>query len=820
QAQFWKLLYAISSDTKQEYDASRELRSGKHDNETFTLLYRLANHMEQPWRFKARARLRRVLTFRNATVPKYNLPLKIPFLAHNDFKTNAQEFVTRLIRQHRHVLTPHHLPTKTTQEMPHPALNKASPTSAQPSRMSVLATPSFHPKDVYTTKFSTNFAGGSSTILFPNDDRIMENFESFFEEQRQRHEEQQRYEPRLTHRLVKHRVSALPHNYIIHNEDHANAHLMIYCPNVYNQAAVNTWMDKKTFLLDKSPEDIKADMARQTPATVRKHYKKLLDYNEPIPYGYIMMKRKKQWSNGRTIIAYSNTCVGRLLRVAALALQQMLKATWPHHFGNIATPQLWQEVHELLQANEEQPERELIFLNHDLVGFFNSIPQADIIQSVRYLIAEYVDNRAIIVDKEALHTNPYIWQLASATFFTPSRGDTGYRSQQARASFASAAEPSQPHVPVPNFSLKLVEEIAISLEYPSMDLYRWMEQRASGRAPRRRRLNPREDLPEHLQLHHLPLKDVLQMEQQVHVWSCRTRRPDQCHRQNTTNQEYNHALRVKSTLLADAHGLACDMAIQHTEITAYALLEVTHDLRTLMHLAQVNKVTWIHCSQLLKSTHTDFKTQANAPWHKRAGRAIDANHEETPIDIKTYLFNKRIHTWYQYHHELSYQQYMDLQVRELLRLPQTAFLKTMDAVAPTTPPSSSSSYDYSDEGDTYAAQHVLTNATLLTTILKFHTEIRVRMVAVSVEDTPAARHANQAMQGAMDAIVQQHPQAQHTTVIRDYRPQHTLIEKLVSPDIVYSLLLTNLQAPKTEIIYGKPLLSFAEILSLRVGEYQ
>ena len=46
------MLYAISSDTKQEYDASRELRSGKHDNETVTLLYRLANHMEQRWRSK------------------------------------------------------------------------------------------------------------------------------------------------------------------------------------------------------------------------------------------------------------------------------------------------------------------------------------------------------------------------------------------------------------------------------------------------------------------------------------------------------------------------------------------------------------------------------------------------------------------------------------------------------------------------------------------------------------------------------------------------------------------------------------------------
>ena len=186
-----------------------------------------------------------------------------------------------------------------------------------------------------------------------------------------------------------------------------------------------------------------------------------------------------------------------------------------------------------------------------------------------------------------------------------------------------------------------------------MDLYRWMEQRAS----RRRRLNPREDLPETLQLHHLPLKEVLQMGQQVHVWSCRIRRPDQCHRQDVTNDEYNHSIRVKSMALADAHSLACDMAIQHTEITAYSLLEVTHDLRMLVHLAQT----------ILTSTSTECKIQSNAPWHKRAGRAVDGNHAETPIDIKMYLFNKRMHTWY--HHELSYQQYMDLQVRELLRLP-------------------------------------------------------------------------------------------------------------------------------------------------------
>ena len=200
----------------------------------------------------------------------------------------------------------------------------------------------------------------------------------------------------------------------------------------------------------------------------------------------------------------------------------------------------------------------------------------------------------------------------------------------------------------------------------------------------------------------------------------------------------------------------------------------------------------------------------------------------------------------------------------------TTLPETMDAAVPTTPPSDSSSFDYSDDGRHDAAEQVLTNATLLKTILKFHTELRVRMVAVNVEDTPIARHANQAVQSAMDAIVQQHPQAHHTTVIRDYRPQHTLIEKLVSPDIVYSLLLANIQGrcaarvatmdrrlthglfcsppkieyaqrlrprlsmespfcplPVRDMLYHEELqrwtcvqVSQAEILSLRVGEYQ
>ncbi|CAE6952265.1 unnamed protein product [Symbiodinium sp. CCMP2592] len=158
-AQFWKLLYSISSDTKQEFEASKELRSGKHDAETVTLLYRLANHM-----------------------------------------------------------------------------------------------------------------------------------------------------------------------------DHANAHLMIYCPNIYNQAAYNTWMDKQTFrMLDADPDEIKQNMQNNTPKVVAKHY----------------------------------------------------------------------EIHQLFHNNEHlYPGRHLKFLNHDLVGFFNSIPQSDILQSIHFLTSQFLDehNSTITVD--------------------------------------------------------------------------------------------------------------------------------------------------------------------------------------------------------------------------------------------------------------------------------------------------------------------------------------------------------------------------------------------------------------------------------------
>ena len=153
-------------------------------------------------------------------------------------------------------------------------------------------------------KYKQKFSSWLRHHQFPKDQRILTDFMDFFEQQWQQHVQAMRHQPRLGKRDVKQIFSIIPNDYINHNEDHANAHLMVYCPNIYNQPAYNTWFDKDTFaVMDEDENTIKQTMQRSLPQHIAKKYKKILDFTKPLPYGYIMMRRKKKWSKGRTIVA-------------------------------------------------------------------------------------------------------------------------------------------------------------------------------------------------------------------------------------------------------------------------------------------------------------------------------------------------------------------------------------------------------------------------------------------------------------------------------------------------------------------------------------
>ena len=418
---------------------SKILRSGKYPSEIGLVLDRLANHLKQPLRSKCATRFKLILQFRNQSVPKKNCPLKIPFLAHEGFRAQLQQFLHQEVRHAQPVLIPYHLPTTRPLEAPPTKVIKLpwSDVKDLPPPASPCSCQTFlrkHPKEdsinghvvtgLETLTLPTNMQHfqemGGANAYFDNKIRLIEKstqtlsqrhqfpmhldtkqrFRQFLEQQWQQHSRSLQRNPRYTVGGIKYLKSFIPTDFVVRNEDHANNRVMIYCSQVYNRAAINSWADPGVFTeLSESPEQLKLQMRNHIPHSISKQQQQLVDFNKDLPYGYIMIKRKKHWNKGRTIVAYGSTCVGTLLKLAALAIQELLNSTWPCHFGHRLTPAIWKDIHRFFATTALDDN--LLFLNHDLVGFFNSIPQTTILSSLRNLIQDFLSSggaKTLMVD--------------------------------------------------------------------------------------------------------------------------------------------------------------------------------------------------------------------------------------------------------------------------------------------------------------------------------------------------------------------------------------------------------------------------------------
>ena len=63
---------------------------------------------------------------------------------------------------------------------------------------------------------------------------------------------------------------------------------------------------------------------------------------------------------------------------------------WPEATGMATTPQLWTSLHDFLHAlKRTHPTIHLMEVNDDLVGFFNSVPRQQILDSLSRLVSLY-----------------------------------------------------------------------------------------------------------------------------------------------------------------------------------------------------------------------------------------------------------------------------------------------------------------------------------------------------------------------------------------------------------------------------------------------
>ena len=104
----------------------------------------MAANLEEPGRSRALHILNKALIYRNLTPPKPNIPLTVPFLAHDDFTKHCQQWLRTTI-QHKQFTIPLHLPSHRLREAEPPHMGGHPPLPARSSRPPLRMRSPSHP---------------------------------------------------------------------------------------------------------------------------------------------------------------------------------------------------------------------------------------------------------------------------------------------------------------------------------------------------------------------------------------------------------------------------------------------------------------------------------------------------------------------------------------------------------------------------------------------------------------------------------------------------------------------------------------------------
>ena len=433
--QSWTTLYHLASFNRQRFETSKHLRSGATTNWDVYALWRLAQHVEQPERSRCLSELRNILHFRNCTIPKGNKPLTLPFLSHPTFPTQVKHWLRKHIVGHKNLAIPLHLATHRPREQAHLTLNSILHNFRQWDNTPLHDLPPCqcanfllqHPHSVHhsghiattldtlslpphlqhykhcnglSTAFPTweRYKQQITTTFFQwlkhhgmpvqNTDHITNKLHTFLQQQWHQHKQH----------LARHTFFHVPEvfelkriitdQFIIHHADHETARPRIFCPHLYLKAASTTWGDPTLFTpIPDTPSEANTNLLHTIPTWLAQKYKWGINTQSTLPQGFVFLKQKKQWAKGRTIISYRNSTLARLLKAVAIALDTMVKQTWPSAPGNASTPELWKALHTYMHTTSTSIHLNMI--NDDLVGFFNSVPHRKLQHSLHILIHQW-----------------------------------------------------------------------------------------------------------------------------------------------------------------------------------------------------------------------------------------------------------------------------------------------------------------------------------------------------------------------------------------------------------------------------------------------
>ena len=124
---------------------------------------------------------------------------------------------------------------------------------------------------------------------------------------------------------------------------------MVFGPQFYFLSVLNVWPDQANFVqVPLSTERRKIDIHSSIPGNIQRKYAWGINANARLTQGFVFLKQKKEFRNGRSVIAYNNTITEKLQRGTASAIEHMIQTCFPLHFGSMPLPLIWDKLHDFL----------------------------------------------------------------------------------------------------------------------------------------------------------------------------------------------------------------------------------------------------------------------------------------------------------------------------------------------------------------------------------------------------------------------------------------------------------------------------------------
>ena len=218
---------------------------------------------------------------------------------------------------------------------------------------------------------------------------VVESWRCFVEEQWPKHLDDVHTNQRFTHKLLCYARRLAP-QLVWHSRDHAYQQMLVYCPELYKAAVLNTFEDADVYQeVPGHPTEIGKALLQPIPKRIAHRYKWAINWRSNLPQAFVFLKEKRNFKKARSIISYKRSALAKLLCLASLVLSEIAQVCFPSSFGQMSLHQIWPSLHAYLASLETAPQCDMVTVNDDLVGFFNSLPTDRLLRVVEFCQNEF-----------------------------------------------------------------------------------------------------------------------------------------------------------------------------------------------------------------------------------------------------------------------------------------------------------------------------------------------------------------------------------------------------------------------------------------------